>query len=291
MTRQWIAAFGAYVVLVASRWVLKGWLVSMLPESEVEVLVLGLVAVGVGVSGRNWSSVHQSHGLQTVGSGLMLLGVPSVLWALPGGGLPVLTRVSLLALVPVVLVVVSSARGSGGTPFPSLLGASLAGMAGCLLLLTVDLEALIQKPVAAITVIVAVVSIAVGSYLGHGGVGGMRFRPAVVLMAGPSAVLILSASGLRHVSMVMPGWGDALGVSWGGAELLLLVFLVRGLSPVVFGARFLLVPLLTAVEGFVLVRPPITWRLLVGAGLLSFGAVWLLRGGGGRERDSSLSLL
>ncbi len=119
----------------------------------------------------------------------------------------------------------------------------------------------------------------------------MALRPALLLMVGPSAVLLLAVGSVVRLSWAVPGWVDLVGVLWGAAEVMLLVYLVREMSPVALGARFLLVPLLTTAEGFVLVRPEITWRLLAGALLLGFGAVQLLRQGDGDVRDSPLSLL
>ncbi len=202
-----------------------------------------------------------------------------------------LTRVSLLALVPAVLVLIDSVRKSGGTQFLSFLGASLAGVAGCLLFLPVDLATLLQRPVAAATMLLAITSIAIGSYLGFEAVRGMMFRPTVVLLAAPSFILMLVLIVTARVSLAVPGWGDIVRVLWGTAELLLLMYLIRVLPPIALGSRFLLVPLVAAFEGFVLVRPSLTIRMLAGVALLSTGAVLLLRGSDGQARDSSLSLL
>jgi drug/metabolite transporter (DMT)-like permease len=43
-----------------------------------------------------------------------------------------------------------------------------------------------------------------------------------------------------------------------------------------FAARYLVIPLLTVVEGYVVLRPEVTARMVVGAVLLVGGTVWVL---------------
>jgi drug/metabolite transporter (DMT)-like permease len=74
-----------------------------------------------------------------------------------------------------------------------------------------------------------------------------------------------------------------------GVEVVLLAVLLKRMEPVRLAGRFLVVPLLTIVEGFVLLRPGLTLRMGVGAALLAGGAgmMLLLRG---PQEDVSLSL-
>jgi hypothetical protein len=48
------------------------------------------------------------------------------------------------------------------------------------------------------------------------------------------------------------------------------------MAPVRFSARFLVIPLVTIVEGFVLLRPEVTGRMVVGTVLLAVGTAWML---------------
>jgi drug/metabolite transporter (DMT)-like permease len=89
-------------------------------------------------------------------------------------------------------------------------------------------------------------------------------------------------------ALVLVGWGAFDGAGWGlsggawigalaqGFEVVLLVLLLRGMSPVRFGARYLVIPLLTVVEGFVLLRPGLTLRMGLGVVLLAGSAGFLL---------------
>jgi len=60
------------------------------------------------------------------------------------------------------------------------------------------------------------------------------------------------------------------------AEVLLLLWLLGRMPPVQFAARYLLIPLLTVLEAYVLVRPDLTLRIAAGAILLATGAGLLL---------------
>ena len=72
-------------------------------------------------------------------------------------------------------------------------------------------------------------------------------------------------------------------------EAVLLGVLLWGMEPVRLAARFLAVPLLTIVEGVVVLRPELTWRVVVGVGLM-VGAVGMLVVSRRVEEVSSLSL-
>ncbi|MEO6807413.1 MAG: hypothetical protein ABI286_13155 [Edaphobacter sp.] len=59
-------------------------------------------------------------------------------------------------------------------------------------------------------------------------------------------------------------------------EVLLIVWLLREMSPVRFAARYLLIPLLTVLESYVLMRPAWSLRMGFGTVLLAVGVGMLL---------------
>jgi EamA domain-containing membrane protein RarD len=59
-------------------------------------------------------------------------------------------------------------------------------------------------------------------------------------------------------------------------EVLLLLWLLRRMPPVQFASRYLIIPLLTVLEAYVLLRPELTLRIGAGAILLATGAGSLL---------------
>jgi drug/metabolite transporter (DMT)-like permease len=58
--------------------------------------------------------------------------------------------------------------------------------------------------------------------------------------------------------------------------VLLLLWLLRRMPPVQFASRYLIIPLLTVLEAYVLLRPQLTLRIGAGAILLAAGAGSLL---------------
>jgi prepilin signal peptidase PulO-like enzyme (type II secretory pathway) len=59
-------------------------------------------------------------------------------------------------------------------------------------------------------------------------------------------------------------------------EVWLIVWLLREMPPVRFAARYLVIPLVTVLESFVLMRPEWTVRMVFGTFLLAAGAGALL---------------
>ncbi|GAC1363123.1 MAG: hypothetical protein NVSMB3_11520 [Acidobacteriaceae bacterium] len=223
-------------------------------------------------------------------SGLLLFGLPALLLDPFTADLPTVLRASLLTLVPAAVLVIANSRPSARSDFFAVLGAGVAGVAGAFLLLPADPELLVRRPAAAGCMGATVISIAFGSYLGHSVPGHPPLRWRLLLMVGPS-LLLAGAPGVLHAGTFgMPGLLDLPKALWEGVEMVLLVWLVREVDPVALSARYLLIPFLTAVEGFVYLRPGAGWRLALGAGLLVYGAVRLLRRTDPGE-EPSMSLL
>jgi len=279
-----------YLGLAASAWILQLALPTTLPGLETETLVYLLVVVGVGAIGVRWEGVGRESVWQAIGSGLLLFALPSLVLAGSAGRLPGLTQVALLGLVPVVLVVISAVSGSSSGEFPGLLGAALAGLAGGFLLLAGDPEMLLQRPVAGALFAMVIVSIACGSYFASVAAKVLSLRALLLLLVGPSLVLSGAVGFLRHSGWAVPRGQDIAGLVWRAAAMVLLVYLIKHIAPVALAARFLLIPLITAVEGFAYMRPSVSWRQVLGMTLLALGSARLLVRGGSRE-EPRMSLL
>ena len=72
-------------------------------------------------------------------------------------------------------------------------------------------------------------------------------------------------------------------------QIVLLLWLMREVAPERLSARALVIPLLTVLEGYALVRPEISVRSIGGAALLLYGA-WRLLMGGQRDEEPALML-
>ncbi|RXH55817.1 hypothetical protein [Granulicella sibirica] len=203
--------------------------------------------------------------------GVGLLAVPLVLLDAAQSMSALVPGVVVFALIPVVVVT--------GVGRMALLVPALAGVAGVLLLVPA------QMP---------------GSPRGWEGLG------LTVLAAGVTgACLVVLPRMLRGVEtgwavavmclgsgVVLGGAGVAAGGEWTwGAvgvemargvlfdlpEVVLLLWLVKAVEPYRVAARYLVAPLFTVIEGYVLLKPGLDLRTGVGVTLLAGGGWWLLR--------------
>ena len=103
------------------------------------------------------------------------------------------------------------------------------------------------------------------------------------------AAVICGATSLVAGALCRVGWtgvGDRGATAVGtevarclvldGSMVSLTVWLLRQMPPTAFSSRYLLVPLVTVVEGFLLLRPGGSWTLVAGLGLMAGGSAWLL---------------
>jgi hypothetical protein len=271
----WIM-FAGFCLIVGSEWLLPA----------VSGVIRGLVFAVVGIAaailsgGLSWPSVGNVGRLAL--AAVLLLGVPEVAvgWGLRhvAGNLWVV----VLTVVPaMVVLVVAQSSGDG---VRRLLGPALAGLGGILLIVPVDVPGSLVGRVALALLILCAVGIAIGSVWIHRLLRGFGFALAVAVFCLANALVLF-------------GWGVFEGAGWGlsglgwvvvqGVEVLLLVVLLQGMSPVRFGARYLVIPLVTVAEGYVLLRPELTWRMGFGALLLVGSAAFLLLS---REVDEGVGL-
>ena len=286
MTSSCLFLLFGYTLLAATGWALQGVWPSSLPGWEAGALGSLLVLLlclflpsepgGAGVGGGGW--------------GALVFAVAWGLSAEAGVGLPGLTRTAMFTLVPIGVVLGAAARGYVEDDFLSLLTSALAGVGGAFLLLPAEPAALIRSPLDSFLLILVLVGLGGGAYPVFAALRSFSPRAGALLLVGGKVLGEGVAGVVRHRGVVAPVAGDLPGVLLGAGETGLLVALLGLVRPVPLAARFLLVPLAGVVEGLVLVRPAVTWRLAAGFGLLVYGAVHVVRWRG-EARDSSLSLL
>ena len=289
MNRRGKLLLGVYLVLASSEWMFTLRFPSSLPSAE--LFCMGSIIVWISFlmfAPRTEVSERAGHWRRGVGGTVLF----SVAWVVSGSGsirLPASTQSALLTVAPVAILLAGAMISAEELDFLSLLGAAIAGVGGVFLLLPADPESLLRSPVAFLAVIGVVGCVGVGSWgvyraareLSKASWISSLLLPGMVVSAG---MLVWGGRGFSA-----PRWGDLPQIAWEAAEMGLLVYLLSEVEPVPLSARFLMVPLLGVAKGLVVVRPELTWRLVVGAGLLLYGSVRLLRGG--RVRDSRLSLL
>jgi hypothetical protein len=237
---------------------------------------------------------------------ICLLGVPALVVAMTLGGGSEVTAAALFALLPVMVVVIVAyvdpgGRGSSGTT--RLLVPALIGLGGMLLLLPFAEPGSWRQAGLEGVIVLGILVAAVASVWMYRLLGGFTVIEAAVICCVANAAFSFAfflVSGL--VTSVAGGSGWAGDWSWrvfaievgtaicfGLPQVLLLVWLMREVAPVKFSARYLVVPLLTVIEGYAVVRPEIGWREVGGVALVIF-AVWRLMTASQRDEEPGLML-
>lgn len=282
----WVG-FGIFCLLAAS-----GWLVAPVPvpvPEGIRDLLYGVVGVAaVVVNGRRpWCGVRST--LRVSAVGVMLFGVTGMLVAWAGRYVPGTSGTVVFGLVPAVTVLVVAWEEEEARRF---LGPGIVALGGLLLVVPFEVPGFAMGRVAVGVLCLAVVLTAVS---------GVWMWQLLRNFDGLQAVAIV---GLAN-SVFLLGVGifdDAFRLGWGGwsvesglsgalevTQVLLLIWLLGRMSPVRLAGRYLLIPLLTVVEGYFLMKPELTFRMGSGILILAGGAAWLLFRGWGEEA-SSLSL-
>ncbi|WP_213803444.1 hypothetical protein [Granulicella sp. dw_53] len=166
---------------------------------------------------------------------------------------------------------------------------AVIGFGGILLLIPVGLPGSLIGWIALVLFGVTAALVAVASVEMNRLLQGFEIVQAVAIFCLANALIlgITSLLGRAEERSFELAWLISGGIA--GGSSVLLVFLLRNMDPLRFGTRYLVVPLLAIVEGYILLRPDLTLRNGFGIGLLAAGASFLLFS---RRTDgvSSLSL-
>jgi hypothetical protein len=169
---------------------------------------------------------------------------------------------------------------------------ALAGLGGLLLLLPLSFSSSARGWMMLAVVCSAVVLVGLSSVWLYRLLRGLAFANSIAVVGVANAVFLLGWSAF-HEEFVWRGDGLASVVSISSladvTEVLLITWLLREMCPVRFAARYLVIPLLTVLESFVVMRPEWTVRMGVGTALLAAGGGMLLFLKAGEE-ETVLSL-
>jgi drug/metabolite transporter (DMT)-like permease len=292
----WIA-FGFLCLLSASAWAATPFGSSTLPP--LEQLALLYLAIGLGsllVSGKSWwKRVRNRPWAALVIASVMFFGTPALAIELASGTVPEITRAALFALVPIV-VAITIAAVDAGTPSESSARRSLLpallGLAGLLLLLPLSFSWSPRGTIMFAVLCTAVVLAGISSVWLYRLMQPYRRTDAAAMICLSNAAFLFACGHAGEPFIWSPSSLVSivsLSTLVNLIEILLLLWLVRTLSPVRFAARFLIIPLLTVLEAYVLLRPQWTLRIGGGAALLVIGAALLVLANPDRE-EPELSL-
>jgi drug/metabolite transporter (DMT)-like permease len=308
MTRPQVCGFLALCLLSASTWLVDGAWPNLLPSTErqgLHDLLIAAVVCAVGWKDVEWETLRTRPWVKFAAASICLLGLPTVLVEATASGVSEITAAALFALLPVAVVILVSnfdfgrAAGSGTM---RLLAPALIGLAGTLVLLSFALPSSPRQAGFEVVIVAAVVLAAVASVWMYRLLAEFTVVEAVVLCAAANCVsclvaaLVCSLAGNRGAYAPASFWGArtfeveaATALLFDLPQMALLLWLMRGVVPERLAARTLVIPLLTVLEGYALLRPAMTVRSLCGAALVAAGA-WRLMTDGEREEEPTVVL-
>ncbi|SFS18673.1 hypothetical protein SAMN05421771_3531 [Granulicella pectinivorans] len=265
MTKLPTLAFFALCLWSSAAWIAAGTLPSQLPALQSQgfhFLLLALATTIVCLSGKTPVNTQ----LRLILPGLALFAAPLILLTNAQTLLSSSYNVLVFALLPIVIVV---AQGQIRWLIPAL-----AGVAGILVLLPVSLPETPRACLGLALVLAAMALTAWAILTLH------RTPPTAWSIA---AIFLATALILTLASPVHTPWSRSIAATEAlrcllldAPEVLLLLWLIPRLDPRRLSARWLLAPLLTVMEGYLLMRPAAGIRLLIGLALLAIGGAILL---------------
>jgi drug/metabolite transporter (DMT)-like permease len=276
MQKRTVLMFIAFCVLASADWLLPVSGAGALAQQAMIFAVIGLIGL---VAGRNWKVEKL---WQIVAAGVVLLGVPAILIQQASQHVSDVTVATVFALVPaIVALAIMQTQASGGLFAPAILGFS-----GLLFVLPVGIPGSTDGRLWLGGLVLAVVMTGLGGLKVFQLLQGVSPAQTFTLLCLPNAALLLlvaSLTGQAH-------WSGLLSVSTAvhAVTMILLVVLFRDMAPVRLAGRYLLIPLLTVVEGYVLIHPQPTWRMGFGFVLAAVGTGGVLLARGTDEGSLSL---
>jgi drug/metabolite transporter (DMT)-like permease len=292
----WIA-FAVLCLLSGTSWAIAREVSDGLPPLEQQGLLFGVIGLSALLfAGRRvWSRSRRPEYVRLAGSAVGFFGVPMVVVEYARGSVPAISRSALFALVPVVVVMAVASSESAGREERGarlFLMPTLVGLGGLLLLLPLAFSSSARGWVMLSIVCAAVVLVGLASVWLYQLLRGFAFADAIAVVGVANAAFLLVWSVVRE-EVVWRGNGLASVISMASlvdvAEVLLIVWLLREMSPIRFAARYLVIPLLTVLESYVVMRPEWTVRMGFGTALLAAGGGILLFLNAGEE-ETPLSL-
>lgn len=289
---RWLRLFGLLGVLCSvagSRWLLDNAVPTASSTLESTGLGCGVAALGMliwaALSGQGsarpafiLNAIKGCKGWRAAFAGAAALAGPALGATIAGRHISASTGTLALALTPVAAAVGTSA-GDSEKEIAGLLWPGLAGLAGLLLLLPEPNVSHWRTDLALLAIpLLGGASAVLASLSGFGGeaaspLGGLpRVRLAQTLLLACGVFLVLH-------TVQGGGWGtpvSALAIGTDGLSSLLSLAVLLRLGAMGWSAQFLLIPLVTILEGVVLLRPEMTMRSWMGLGLLLLGGVYLL---------------
>jgi drug/metabolite transporter (DMT)-like permease len=289
----WIA-FVVLCVLSGTSWAIPREISDGLPPLEQQGILFGVIGLtGLLVSGRRVFCRRRLLEYLRLGAAAVgFFGAPIAVAEYARGSVPAISRSALFALVPVVVVMAvasgeSEAREERGARL--FLMPALAGVGGLLLLLPLSFSRSARGWVMLALLCAAVVLVGLASVWMYRSLQGVGFADALAVVGVANAVFLLVWSAVREEVVWRGASVMSIGLLADLVEVLLIVWLLREMTPIRFASRYLMIPLVTVLESYVLMQPGWTVRMGFGTALLAAGGGMLLFLKA-REEETVLSL-
>ncbi len=294
ISRSWrvVWPFAGLCLLGASRWFLEGGLPQLASTNATEatgcLMVAGLFYLAPVFRGvRNTGGERERVGTRAwwrISASSLILTAPALVRLAAGSRLNANNATLALALTPVVAAVAMGAAGSAETAdLTGRLWPGLAGLAGMLLLLPQPNlgDVGLMASIAALPVLMGLAAM-LASDAGtdsetskqppNSGQAAVYAGGALLLAAAVFAVLAIPGRSPSGTSFSL---GAAV---YDGSLAGLTLLALHRLGPLRWSGQFLLIPLLTLLEGAALLHPVLDARSWLGLGLMAASGIYLLLG-------------
>ncbi|WP_263384707.1 DMT family transporter [Granulicella arctica] len=298
MNRRQGIGLALFCLIGGSGWLLDNALPPALPifeRTSLHYFVVSLIVVAMLIARRTPVQMQTFAALRLALAGFLLLGLPELLNEV-AHATTAETQVALFALVPLFVIVLAASLhrdATGSTRGRALMMPALIGFSGALLVLPFRFPSANAGIFSFSLVFFAVLSTAFGSV-----------RIATLLRECPVLFATAIVCGINALAfglialgqgIVVPAAGELLAellrsVFFDLPLLLLLLWLLRELPPVRLATRFLLIPLLSAIEASAVLRSPVDLRMGAGMLLMATGSTIILFWRGAAEEDRATIL-
>jgi len=255
---------------------------SAAPRQAMFYSVFAALAASVAVA-RRIEFPRGRHAWACAGIGVGLFVVPAALVACTQGSVSTLDRVAIFSLTPVFAVVLEPyLGGSAPRQGKAALAGALAGVAGILCLLTLDIPASFRAGMALCALLAAAVTIAATNCLAVKLACNLASRSTLPMgaLAGAASAICFATAALFTPRAAWRWSAPASQLPWLLAIELpapfLLFWLMRRLAASRMTARFLLAPLFAILGAMALEATSPPTRAWLGMALLAGGAGWLV---------------
>jgi hypothetical protein len=285
MTRGIWFAFAALCLLGGSAWVFDEAFPAMLSGLfRLAVHNLALAAVFGVMSLPGKADSRGTSWWNVAAAAIAMIAVPEILASVASGSVSQLTEVLVYMLVPVVVVVsmAQKAAGFGAVDNPlRMIVPALAGLGGAALVIPASWPPTFTGRAFLVAMSASAVLAGLAAVWLYELLAQADVLRASAVVAGSSGAVAGAFCWIGWIGIVDANAAGA-GVEalrcllFEGPIILLTVWLLREMRPVAFSARCLLIPLVTIIESYLLMRPAINWTTVAGVILLAVGGFALL---------------